>query len=101
MQYHVLFLVPVLLVVTPVSADELPRKLKPVVVWTGTDSKQAKMSFARCCSQKEWQTTWHKHQSSTAKAKSQRCPEVDFDSYMVVVIFHGESFQNTGIEIVT
>jgi hypothetical protein len=99
MQYQVRLLIPVLLVVAPTWAEELPRKVKPVLVWTGTDSKQAKMSFARCCSQKDWETTWHEHQSE-AKAKSQSCPQGDFDSYMVVAIFHGKSFQNTGIEIV-
>jgi hypothetical protein len=101
MHYLARFLVPVLLVVLPPSSEELPRKLKPVVVWTGTDSKQAKMSFARCCSQKDWEATWHQHQSSEAKAKGQGCPEVDFDSYMIVAIFNGKSFQKTGIEIVT
>jgi hypothetical protein len=100
MHYPALFLVPVLLVVAPVPATEVPRKLKPVVVWTGIDSKQAKMSFARCCSQKDWEEIWHKHQSN-AKAKTPSCPQVDFDSYMVVAIFQGKSCQDTGIEIVS
>ncbi len=101
MQYYALFFVPMLLVLAPASAAELPRKLKPVVVWTGTDSKQAKMSFARYCSRKDWSATWHKHQSTDRKGNKQRCPEVDFDSHMVVAIFQGKSFQDTGIEVIT
>ncbi len=81
------------------SADELPRKIKPVMVWTGTDSKQTKQSFARCGSQKEWEAIWQKHRSSNKKTPRDPCPDVDFASYMVVVVFYGKSDSNTGISV--
>jgi hypothetical protein len=99
MRYWFLFMMWALLSVA-CSAEETPRKLKPVMVWTGTDSKQAKESFTRCCSQKDWEVSWHKHQGGDGQANHRTCPEIDFDSYMVIVIFHGKSSQNIGINIV-
>jgi hypothetical protein len=99
MRYPFFFLVSAFLSAAPVSAEELPRKIKPVMVWTGTESKQTKESFARCCSQKDWEASWHKHKGRDEKTDRGTCPEVDFDSYMVIVIFHGESYQNHGIDI--
>ena len=73
------------------SAAALPRKVKPVVVWTGTDSKQGKDSANLCCSLKDWQATWNGHCGHQKDADSSTCPEVDFDSYMVVVVFRKTS----------
>src|SRR6516164_7607951 len=100
MRYHVLCLM-MFLFAQSVASEELPRKIKPVMVWTGTDSKHAKESFARCCSRKDWQAAWHKHIGEDDKGLRQLCPEVDFDSFMVIAIFHGESYQNRGIGLVT
>jgi hypothetical protein len=99
MRYQALLMVWVILAAAPALAEELPRPLKPAMVWTGTDSKQAKESFARLGSQKDWEDTWHKHRGRDKIADSWTCPEIDFDSYMVVAIFHGKSYQNNGIKI--
>lgn len=72
-------------------AADLPRKVKPVVVWTGIDSKQPKDSFARDCSPKDWQATWKAHCGQAKAAPHQTCPEVDFDSYMVIAVFRKTS----------
>jgi hypothetical protein len=72
------------------SAD-VPRKVKPVVVWTGTASQQTKDSFDRCCSQKDWQVTWKAHSGRKGDAEDPTCPQVDFDSYMVIAIFRKTS----------
>jgi hypothetical protein len=72
-------------------AADPPRKVKPVVVWTGTDSKQAKDSFARCGSPKDWQATWNAHCGQEKPADLPTCPEVDFDSYMVIAVFRKTS----------
>ena len=91
MRYQVLFLMPALLFASAATAEELPRALKPVIVWTGTYSKEADQSFARCCSQREWETCWNKHIAIDEKADKQPCPEIDFDSYMTIVFFKGQS----------
>jgi hypothetical protein len=70
---------------------ELPRKVKPVVVWTGTDSKQAKDSFSRCCSPADWLAIWKAHSGREGNAERVGYPEVDFDSYMVIAVFQKTS----------
>jgi hypothetical protein len=67
------------------------RKLKPVVAWTGTDSKQTGDSFARCCSPKDWYATWQAHRGRKGNAEDPTCPEVDFQSYMVIAVFRKTS----------
>ena len=74
-----------------VLADDLPRNMKPVMVLTGTDSKQTKETFARCCTRETWLANWRKHHGKDKDSALSPCPEVDFDSFMVVVIFQGKS----------
>jgi hypothetical protein len=83
------------LALSPVFAGDTPPKVKPVIVLTGTDSKQDKRSFARCLSKEEWRAIWHKQHGWDNRT----CPEVDFDSYMVLAIFHGKESLNTGLDI--
>jgi hypothetical protein len=99
MRYPALLVVAALSSAAPARSEDLPRALKPVIVWTGTDSKQAKESFSCCRSQAEWEASWNKHQGRDEKAEGQPCSQVDFDTHMVIVLFHGESSQNHGIDI--
>jgi hypothetical protein len=101
MRYQALLVAAALLSAAPARSEDLPRALKPVIVWTGTDSKRAKESFSCCRSQAEWEASWHKHQGGDERADGQPCPQVDFDTHMVIVIFHGESGQNHGIDILS
>jgi hypothetical protein len=77
-------------------ADELPRAIKPVVVWTGTDSSVTKQSFSRCISVKQLGRTWDEH---WGKKRLWRPPEVDFDSHMLIAIFNGDGGQDAGISV--
>jgi hypothetical protein len=86
--------------VSSASADDFPRKIKPVVTWTGTDSKQAEELFARCSSPEDWRAIWHKHCGGDKNAAGLSCPKVDFDGYMVLALFHGSSSQNHGIKLI-
>jgi hypothetical protein len=72
------------------STAELPRNLKPILVWTGTDTKQPIEQFTRCCSQKDWKAVWNAH-GGRAKDTDDLAPEVDFDSYMIIAVFHESS----------
>jgi hypothetical protein len=78
------------------AAPAGPLKVKPVMVWKGLDSKQTKEFFARCTTQQEWTAVWMKHCGVAKGRYDVICPEVDFDNYMVVVLFEGESGQNSG-----
>jgi hypothetical protein len=80
-------------------ADDLPRKIKPVLVWTGTDSAQTKESFLRCCTQEDWEEKWRLHRGKVDAKWLPDCPEVDFGAYMMVIFFEGESAMNYGIRI--
>ena len=68
-------------------ASDLPRKVKPVVVWTGIDTKQPKDLFTRSCSPKEWQMTWKRHCGPGKETAKPKCPRVDFSSVMVIALF--------------
>ncbi|HLW65389.1 MAG TPA: hypothetical protein VKS79_08730 [Gemmataceae bacterium] len=72
-------------------ASDPPRTIKPVVVWTGIDSKQPKDSFARCCSAKEWQAIWDAHCGQQTPSDGPSCLDVNFDSYMVIAVFRRTS----------
>ena len=89
----------ILLSVSQVVADEFPRIVKPVLVWTDTDSNLIKPYFARCDTRTEWVAIWQKHQGRDADPylTIPAYPEIDFDSYMVIAIFHGKSSMNSGI----
>jgi hypothetical protein len=101
MRYHFHWLVSVFLfAAAPLSAEQLPRKIKPVVIWSDINSKQAKESFDRYCSQEEWEANWHKQMGRGKGVDGTRCPQIDFDSYIVIAIFHGKWDSNSGISII-
>lgn len=76
---------------TVAQAADLPREVIPVVVWTGTDSQQTKESFVRCCSATDWQATWAAHLGYKKYTHPPACPDVDFQSYMVIAVFRKTS----------
>ncbi len=67
---------------------DLPRKLAPVVIFNGVDSRQAKESFVRCDSLKEWKSIWEAH---CGPGKATTDLDIDFDSHMVIAIFSSRS----------
>jgi hypothetical protein len=81
------------------AVEPLPRKVKPVMVWAGTDGNEAKESFDRCSSQKEWETVWYKHKGRDEEVHRLTRPEFDFDSYMVIAVFQGGSLKNYGVDV--
>lgn len=80
-------------------AGEPPAKIRPVVVWTGTDSSLSKPSFVRCRSADEWASTWDAHAKEGGDA-GRAPPKVDFGSYMVFALFQGDGTQNRGLVVV-
>jgi hypothetical protein len=85
--------------VASLAAEPAPRKIKPVMVWAGTDNNEPKESFDRCSSQKEWEAVWDKHQGRDDEVNELTRPKIDFDSYMVIAIFQGESLKNLGVQV--
>lgn len=82
------------------SKDPEARGITPVVVIAGSDSACSKAECTSCRNRKEWATVWQKHIGDRAGRGRQVLPEVDFESFMVVAIFQGESSQNYGLHIV-
>jgi hypothetical protein len=79
-----------------VMAGEPREKVKPIVVWTGTDSGQTTASVARCMSKEQWRATWKAHQNEGGD-DGRAPPEVDFDGHMILAIFRGTGSQNYGL----
>jgi len=80
-----------------VQAGDPPRKIKPVVVWTGKDSTLSKPAFSRCLSAAEWRKTWKAHAKEGGDIGPM--PNIDFDSFMVLALFEGNGHQNYGLRI--
>src|SRR5262245_22255746 len=80
------------------GADPPPRPVKPFVVLTGVDSKEENESFSCARSREEWRKILEKH---IGCVHEHRCPsfEVDFDTHMVIALFHGKSLLNSGFAI--
>lgn len=81
------------------SAEEPAQTIKPVLVWSGTDSKCAAVDFDRCHSQSEWDAVWKRHVGADPDDNSISAPQIDFNAYMVAVIFHGKNGLNHGIRV--
>jgi hypothetical protein len=90
--------VSVLAVVGAVAGDS-PRKVRPIVVWSGTDSGRSKPAYDRCRSAAEWAATWEAHTKEGGDA-GREAPGVDFESYMVLGLFQGDGVQNRGLDVV-
>lgn len=71
-------------------SEEPVKKIKPVLIWTGPDSAVTKASCERCLSQKELKAVWRRHRGDEKDLRwDHPCPDVDFDSHMVIVVFDG------------
>jgi hypothetical protein len=99
MRYLILFVALAACIESSPAAEPAPRKIKPVMVWAGTDGNEPKESFDRCSSQKEWEAVWHKHQGRDERANGLTGLEFDFDSYMVIAVFQGKSLKNFGVQV--
>jgi hypothetical protein len=99
MRYLILFAAMAAFIETSPAAEPAPRKVKPVMVWAGTDGNEPKESFDRCSSQKEWEAVWYKHKGRDEEVHRLTRPEFDFDSYMVIAVFQGGSLKNFGVDV--
>ncbi len=81
-------------------ADQ-PRTVKPVLVWTGTDSSVSKRQFFRVENPEAWEKTLKEHSDSGTDRPMDAKIVPDFDGYSVLAIFDGKNLNNRGIEIVS
>ena len=65
-------------------------KMKPVFVWTGVDSRIDRERFVLCRSQEDIESLWKEHTRCEDGNARCFCPEVDFDSFMIIGIFAGK-----------
>jgi hypothetical protein len=99
MRYLILFGALAAFIEASSAAENLQRKVKPVMVWAGTDGNEPKESFDRCSSEKEWEAVWRKHQGRDQEVNELTRPKIDFDSYMVIAIFQHKSLKNLGVQV--
>jgi hypothetical protein len=77
---------------------------KPSVVISGADSHVKKPRYLRITSRKEWAKAWQEHKGEKITDEYDyyydplTLPAIDFDKYMVIAVFQGESANNAGLE---
>jgi hypothetical protein len=89
----------VLLAAVPLAgAGDPPPKVRPVILWVGTDSGCKEPSVACCRSVDEWCRTWNAHQDGGGDDGRDR-PVIDFETHMVLAVFQGEGGRDGGLRM--
>lgn len=65
------------------------KPIKPLVVFTGLDSKVKEASLLRITTRDEWYRVWSAHSGTSDGSWSDYAPEIDFDRCMVVAVLRG------------
>ena len=74
------------------TGQDQPRKINPIMVWTGSDSHQTTALFTRCDSHEELSAIWYnKHQANDDNDYPRLCPTVDYDKCMVIASLPGKA----------
>jgi hypothetical protein len=77
------------------------KPLKPFLPITGADSHVTKCRYQRIMSAGEWTRVWQEHLGDKPTGQYDHLlmpfPHVDFDKYMVIAIFQGESWSSRGL----
>ncbi|MFH0944309.1 MAG: hypothetical protein V2A76_03850 [Planctomycetota bacterium] len=92
----------------PVPAERAPDEdnaaIKPVVTWSGPNSRITERTYLRMVKQNDLLRTWYDHLGTQPKSGGRHdpsvdpvIPEVDFDRYMVLGIFQGKECNSTGV----
>ena len=79
------------------------KTLKPRLVITGADSHVTKGRYQRITSAEEWTRVWQEHMGEKPTGHDDHTlaplavPRIDFDKYMVIAVFEGESWNSWGL----
>ena len=73
------------------AAMPIEKAAKPCVVISGTDSHVKKPRYLRITSSEEWAKVWKEHKGEETDIF------IDFDKFMVIAVFQGETWNNTGL----
>lgn len=88
---------------TTVAETAVAKAPKPLVSWSGSDSKIAARRYVRVDTREQWLKLWHEHMGKTppktfASYRPQTfAPQVDFNTCMVVAVFGGKHWNSAGI----
>jgi RNA polymerase sigma factor (sigma-70 family) len=83
----------------PAPAVMAPNRIhRPIVLWTGPNSAVAKQTYARITEREEWEKIWKRHVGEKGVDGKEVLPEVNFDAYMVVAVFDGDTFNSRGFD---
>jgi hypothetical protein len=86
------------------AAPRAEKSAQPCVVISGADSRVTKPRYERITSQDEWARLWQEHKGEKNGAPYDfhydllTLPMIDFDQYMVLAVFQGESANNAGFQ---
>jgi hypothetical protein len=83
------------------------KTLKPCVAITGANSHVTKPRYQRIMSADQWARVWQEHKGEKPTGKYDlfydplTLPRIDFDNYMVIAVFKGESWNSAGLKAVS
>lgn len=83
------------------------KAIGPCVVISGADSRVTKRQYFRITSPEQWARIWQEHKGERPTDSYDffhnplTLPEIDFDRYMVIAVFQGESVNSAGIKAVS
>ena len=89
------------------EADKPAAVVSPCVALTGADSQVSGRGYDRITSLNDWARLWQKHKGQKDGEQYDLyhdplgLPLVDFDRYMVIVIFQGSAWNSAGVEAVS
>jgi hypothetical protein len=92
-----------------VVAVERPaeRRIKPCVAITGSDSHVRMPQYYQVASHETWARLWQEHKGERVTDEYDSyedrlaLPVIDFDNYVVIVIFQGEGWNSKGLSLLS
>ncbi len=78
------------------------RNIEPVRVWTGPDSGVSEQGYFLVHTPEEWERIWLAHLQAMERRPNEaqdRTPRINFRKRLIVVLFHGNSFNNSGLAV--
>ena len=89
------------------EADKVAAVVSPCVALTGADSHVSERGYHRITSLNDWTRLWQKHKGQKGDEQYDLyynplgLPLVDFDRYVVIVIFQGRGWNSAGLNAVS
>ncbi len=87
----------------PSAAAEPRTDPRPLVSWSGWDSRVTQRAYHRVADAESWARVWEQHAGPPQRdaTGAPQIPTVNFEACMVIAIFAGAGVNSSGVEIVS